>query len=410
MATYKVLQDIEAEDKLVGPLTLRQFIYAIVMMVCLYICFILITKGAPLFIIIFIPPAFISGFFAFPWGREQPTEIWALAKIRFMAKPRRRIWDQSGVKELVTVTAPKRVEINYTNGLSETEVAGRLKALADTIDSRGWAIKNVNPGMQQAIAGGANAADSDRLIGINVLPQVQPLASVRPADDILDEQNNPVARQFNQMLAQSDVQHRERIRTAMSQASAQPPTPAPTFARPVQQMPQSVSPQPARTLPSNDYWFFGQAPAAGPAPVAAVHTPALGVPAALASAGPTEDERILANRFKQQHQNDIQASYGHTRTIQPPSASEQPKPEPVASKPVALPPFPMPGFKPPANTTSSNQSAAQPSMTTKPASPPVTHQPNPDTLKYVNNDDLTVATIARQVNPNPPDEIVVSLH
>ena len=28
MATYKVIQDIEAEDKLIGPLTLRQFIYA----------------------------------------------------------------------------------------------------------------------------------------------------------------------------------------------------------------------------------------------------------------------------------------------------------------------------------------------------------------------------------------------
>ncbi|MGH7158305.1 MAG: PrgI family mobile element protein [Candidatus Saccharimonadales bacterium] len=28
MATYKVIQDIEAEDKILGPLTLRQFIYA----------------------------------------------------------------------------------------------------------------------------------------------------------------------------------------------------------------------------------------------------------------------------------------------------------------------------------------------------------------------------------------------
>ncbi len=30
MATYKVLQDIEAEDKLLGPLTLKQFIFAVV--------------------------------------------------------------------------------------------------------------------------------------------------------------------------------------------------------------------------------------------------------------------------------------------------------------------------------------------------------------------------------------------
>ncbi|HLG90757.1 MAG TPA: hypothetical protein VI336_01165, partial [Candidatus Saccharimonadales bacterium] len=30
MAVYKVIQDIEAEDKLVGPLTLKGFIYALI--------------------------------------------------------------------------------------------------------------------------------------------------------------------------------------------------------------------------------------------------------------------------------------------------------------------------------------------------------------------------------------------
>jgi hypothetical protein len=30
MATYKVIQDIEAEDKLVGPLSLKQFIFALI--------------------------------------------------------------------------------------------------------------------------------------------------------------------------------------------------------------------------------------------------------------------------------------------------------------------------------------------------------------------------------------------
>jgi len=39
MATYKVIQDIEAEDKLVGPLTLRQFIYAAIAAICGYLSF-----------------------------------------------------------------------------------------------------------------------------------------------------------------------------------------------------------------------------------------------------------------------------------------------------------------------------------------------------------------------------------
>src|SRR3569623_2019391 len=119
MATYKMIQDIEAEDKILGPLSLRQFIYALISAICLYISFICLTKHVAFLLILFLPPALFTGFFAFPFGQDHPTEVWALAKIRFMFKPRRRIWDQSGVKELVTVTVPKKIERVLTNGLSE---------------------------------------------------------------------------------------------------------------------------------------------------------------------------------------------------------------------------------------------------------------------------------------------------
>ncbi|MGH7193938.1 MAG: PrgI family protein, partial [Candidatus Saccharimonadales bacterium] len=102
MATYKLIQDIEAEDHILGPLTLRQFIFAMLAAFCLYICFIAVTKHFPVLLAIFLPPALFFTFFAFPWGRDQPTEVWALAKLRFFFKPRKRIWNQSGLKELVT--------------------------------------------------------------------------------------------------------------------------------------------------------------------------------------------------------------------------------------------------------------------------------------------------------------------
>src|ERR1700761_2447452 len=135
MATYKVIQDVEAEDKLVGPLTLRQFIYAGISVLSVYLGFLSATKGAAFMLVVFVPITAICGFFAFPWGQDQPTEVWALARIRFMIKPRRRIWDQSGAKEPVSVTAPPVVIHRFTNGLSQDEVRSRLTALADTIDS-----------------------------------------------------------------------------------------------------------------------------------------------------------------------------------------------------------------------------------------------------------------------------------
>ena len=56
MATYKVIQDIEAEDKLVGPFSLRQFIYACIAVLCGYFCFIVVAKGIPIFLGVFLPP------------------------------------------------------------------------------------------------------------------------------------------------------------------------------------------------------------------------------------------------------------------------------------------------------------------------------------------------------------------
>ena len=99
MATYKVIQDVEAEDRLVGPLTLRQFIYTAIAAVAGWLAFIALTKGAAFMLVLLLPIMLLAGFLAAPWGGDQPTEIWAVAKLRFYLKPRRRIWDQSGTKE-----------------------------------------------------------------------------------------------------------------------------------------------------------------------------------------------------------------------------------------------------------------------------------------------------------------------
>ena len=86
MATYKVIQDIEAEDKLLGPLTLKQFIYAIIVVVAGFIAFKLGTVKWYL-ALPFLPPMAFFGILAAPLGRDQPTEVWVLAKIRYFFKP-----------------------------------------------------------------------------------------------------------------------------------------------------------------------------------------------------------------------------------------------------------------------------------------------------------------------------------
>jgi hypothetical protein len=148
MAVYKVIQDIESEDKIVGFLTLKTFIYALIAGALAYINIRFLMAGilGPLrfvFVFILFWPMILFGVLAAPLGGEQSTEFWILAHIRFYLKPHLRIWDQSGLLELVTITAPKKFERQLTKNLTQREVKSRLKALATTLDSRGWAVRNV---------------------------------------------------------------------------------------------------------------------------------------------------------------------------------------------------------------------------------------------------------------------------
>lgn len=207
MATYKLIQDIEAEDHILGPLTLRQFIYALVAVLFFYLSFIVITKHVAFLLVVFLPPGLFSAFLAFPFGRDQPTEVWALAKVRYLLKPRKRIWSQSGTKELVSITAPKHIETHLSNGLTQDEVANRLQALAMTIDSRGWAVKNIN-GIPPNIF---NSEDNDRLINTGSIPKPVPDYETSPAEDMLDELNNPVAMQVSDMVNESSRLQRQKL-------------------------------------------------------------------------------------------------------------------------------------------------------------------------------------------------------
>lgn len=368
MATYKVIQDIEAEDKILGPLTLRQFIYALITCFFLYLCFIVVTKHAAFLLILFLPPAIFTGFFAAPFGRDQPTEVWAVAKIGFLFKPRKRIWDQSGIKELVTITVPKKIQRVYTNGLSQAEVTSRLSALANTIDSRGWAIKNINVNLyaQPAMI---DTEVSDRLVGMSSMPQPVADYDVKASDDMLDELSNPIAQQFTQMISASANAHREELIASMNN---------PNLAVPVTAQPPSGA----------DMWFTGNSAASQTEKSSIPFTPQVvsqsagNSPQAPEPAQPTMDEEALLEHIKEEtSSNNVYSS--HMKTIQP--LSSQPPAFHVAEGPEE--PLPV-----------------QP--------PPVA---NPVIQNLARSNDLNIATLAREAqksqlaNDSQDGEVVISL-
>ncbi|HSX15593.1 MAG TPA: PrgI family protein [Candidatus Saccharimonadales bacterium] len=376
MATYKVLQDIEAEDKLIGPLTLRQCIYAAIAALSLYLGFLATTKHAAFMLAIFVPIAATTSFFAFPWGRDQPTEVWALAKIRFLIKPRKRIWDQSGMQELVTVTAPKIIQHALTNGLSQEEVRSRLSALATTVDSRGWAIKNV-----QANLNAFGSPASDRLVQGSVLPQQVAGIDIPEADDMLNESASPVAQHFQSMMNASAAAHRQQLMAQMQQPATPPMQPA-QAAQPQQ--------QPA------DFWFMHPT-ATVPGQATFVDTPVIvpgaqpAAPAIPQAATPTAEEEALLQKLHHTEQVSTTAAYGHMKTLKTPAQIAE---EEAAARRAAA------------------DAAAQAAAAAAAAKPQVTPEAQAVILDLSNNDDLDVATIARQAHKatgGDDGEVVISL-
>jgi hypothetical protein len=394
MATYKVIQDIEAEDKLVGPLTLRQFIYAAIGAIAGYICFLGISKGAPVIMVVFLPIMLACGFFAFPWKGDQPTEIWALARLRFAIKPRRRIWDQTGVKDYVTITVPKKIEVHYTNGLNQDEVASRLHTLADVIDSRGWATRNAPYTRGQA--------DSDRLVGDGTLPQAALMDGVAASDDMLDEQST-VAQNIDSQLDKSTSDHRKRVLQQMSDAgkpaAAVLQVTGPMLPSPV------MPPPPVAAAPVDTAWFMNDPAASGQK--AQIVTPGAAQSGA-AAAEPTEEEKALAEQFKEQNQVAQQISYGHLHVVQPLGADgKPPQGTPTPAKPII-------DYKDSRELRAEKtKQTALAEQARKRAEAAVTHQPDPAIIELANNDDEDIATLARRANKEirkAPDEVEIRLH
>jgi hypothetical protein len=382
MATYTVIQDIEAEDKLFGPLTLKQFIFACITIVGGYLSFWSLINNLAFLLVIFLPPTLFFGLLAFPWSKEQSTEVWMMAKLRFFFRPRRRIWDQVGIKELVTITVPKHEEKHYTDGLSNVEVKSRLKALASTIDSRGWAIKNadINLPTQPSYL----SSTSDRLVQSQNLPHDVASFDVGASADMLDEKNNPEAQRLDQMIQKSQSTHRDQLLGKISQSTT-PST-------------QGTSDKEGST--QNDYWFMRQADAPQGSNVATFGASPVVTPGTKTEQQPpakqlSETEKKLLDKIHKQ-KDQPHPIYSHMKRISPLSEQEQQEKENLEAR----------------------AKANQPSQPTsqKAPKPPVPETAKADILveQLSRDNNRSVESLSReanQVRKDPPaDEVVVSLH
>lgn len=143
MAQYKVPQDVEADDKLLGPFSFRQFVYLLIagggiaLAVGLFQIF-------PLLAIIPVPVVLLMLVLALPLKKDQPMETYLAALVSYYLKPHTRIWVPGQRESTILITAPKIVEETRKRDITEEEATHRLSFLADIVDSEGQSIKTVN--------------------------------------------------------------------------------------------------------------------------------------------------------------------------------------------------------------------------------------------------------------------------
>ena len=145
MATYKVPQDVEAEDRLLGPFTFRQFVYLLIAAIAGALAAALF-QIFPLLAILPLPVVIFFLILALPLKKDQPMETYLAAIVSFYMKPNKRFWRPGQGETTIQITAPKIVEKSRTRDISEEEASHRLSFLSNLVDSEGYAISGNHNG------------------------------------------------------------------------------------------------------------------------------------------------------------------------------------------------------------------------------------------------------------------------
>jgi hypothetical protein len=356
MAVYKVPQDVEADDKLIGPFSFRQFVYLIIVAIAIAIAWGL----AQLFVglaIIPLPIILFFGALALPLRKDQPMEIYLAAVVSFYIRPRKRLWQADGIQSLIEITAPKVIEIQRMKNLSQSEAERRLSYLADIVDTGGWAIR-----------------------GVSTTQTISPMQNevffeAQNAEDILAADGG-VARSFDTMISQSDLRHRQEVldRMHQSEMNSAPAAPTPQYTAPSLADPYASFGAPTQppSLPTDPSIFTASQPAV-------LSEPAL-------------PQQVSFNPY--------------------PNAMHQSVVTPMSEKPAA-PTQPVIQYQ--QQSTPQYSPAPTPPPVTQPE--PITTSEkvvSPDIIDLANNHhDLSIETIARQANrihqKEDENEVIISL-
>ena len=373
MAVYKVPQDVEAEDKLLGPFSFRQFIYLVV---AVHVGGLVYFLGK-IFIGLAIIPLPISIIFlvlALPLKKDQPMEVYAAAILSFYLKPRRKLWEPDGILTMVEFTNDGPIDKEYSPDITFNEARQRISYLSNLVDSNGEIIRT------QGIANPSLQAD--------VSAESTQVEDIHDDDAMINQKFDAMINRHNQARREQILENLSNGYTGVENNQQPAPQPMPDFA-PQDQSPQftpQFTPQPQFTPPQ---------PMAQPT-------------------------------FQPDYQTPPMPDFNNYQPQQIPNPIIPPEFYPPAT-PVNMPPeqfqIPQPSYQPvpqPMSEFIPQDQAPQPvpPESTQSSSNDYHFNPSPDIINLANNNDLSVQTLAAEAKKitdrnkkllGEEEEVVISL-
>jgi hypothetical protein len=210
MGQYKVPQNVEAEDKIIGPLTLKQLIYAAIGFGWAALAFFLLRSLPIVMFLVAFPPSTLFILLAFYNRDGQNFEQLLIAIAGFYSQSRKRIWVKESIIE--TFKIEPKVITNETNQRNSAEIRSELEKVAQTIDSRGWNKPIVADDQNNT----ANIIQpSSRLIE----PEAPKEETIEQGNDVLDLQSSPLALNIADLINEASAEVRAE---AIEQMNDQP--------------------------------------------------------------------------------------------------------------------------------------------------------------------------------------------
>lgn len=346
MAVYKVPQDVEAEDKLLGPFSFKQFIFLIITVAATALA-VTLFRINPFLIMLPAPFIMFFGTLALPLRKDQPMEVYLAAIISFILKPKVRLWQPDGLEKLIEVIATPVDESMFGKGYSQDEVQRRLSYLANVVDSHGWSVRH--------------APEPVTSMKTDFYHEAQ------ATYDHMSE-DGQVSRQIDSLLSKTNDDRRQQLINNMRSPQ---PTPEPT---------QQYRPIHTPPVSSSNYSSFPQVSTQSPA-MSHGYTPM----SIVTPAEPDEDISLVVNPYPTMNQSVIQPFDENQQAVHP---------TPIAASPVA------PQEIPPQAAPAVQQPQAQPvqQITQQPEPPKPSEEPiSPAIIDLANNHGgLSVETLSRE--------------